>query len=264
MELTELIAHPEQLDRDTLYELRSQVALYPYFQTARLLMLQNLFLLHDPSFDEELRRAAIYITDRRVLFQMIEAAHYRVTPQPTKTAAPTDTETVTEKVAPEDRDDRTIALIDGFLDSIPKDEPAADSSEGKPRRKPTPADASVDYVAYLLESESDDDHAGEVPQLIGQELIDTFINVDKGKIVLGEGEGDGPHADEGAENGAESLDEGCYTETLARIFIKQGRYSKALEIIKRLSLQYPKKNAYFADQIRFLEKLIINSNKKNK
>ena len=265
MELTELIAHPERLDRDTLYELRSLVALYPYFQTARLLMLQNLFLLHDPSFDEELRRAAIYITDRRVMFQMIEAAHYRITPQPVKTAdTPSDTETVTEKTAPEDRENRTIALIDGFLESIPKDEPTADSSEGKPRRKPTPADASVDYVAYLLESESEDDHAGDVPQLIGQDLIDTFINVDKGKIVLGEGEGDGLHTDEVAENGAESLDEGCYTETLARIFIKQGRYSKALEIIQRLSLQYPKKNAYFADQIRFLEKLIINSNKKNK
>jgi len=265
MELTELIAHPERLDCDTLYELRSLVALYPYFQTARLLMLQNLFLLHDPSFDEELRRAAIYITDRRVMFQMIEAAHYRITPQPAKASdTPSDTETVTEKTAPEDRENRTIALIDGFLESIPKDEPAADSSEGKPRRKPTPADASVDYVAYLLESESEDDHAGDVPQLIGQDLIDTFINVDKGKIVLGEGEGDGLHTDEVAENGAESLDEGCYTETLARIFIKQGRYSKALEIIQRLSLQYPKKNAYFADQIRFLEKLIINSNKKNK
>jgi predicted Zn-dependent protease len=62
------------------------------------------------------------------------------------------------------------------------------------------------------------------------------------------------------ENGAE---EGYFTETLARIYIKQGRYSKALEIIRRLSLQYPKKNAYFADQIRFLEKLIIN-NKQNK
>ena len=42
MELTELINHPEQLDRDTLYELRSMLALNPYFQTARLLMLQNL------------------------------------------------------------------------------------------------------------------------------------------------------------------------------------------------------------------------------
>ena len=50
--ITELIQHPERLDRDTLYELRSMCALYPYFQTARLLMLQNLYLLHDPNFDE--------------------------------------------------------------------------------------------------------------------------------------------------------------------------------------------------------------------
>ncbi len=57
--------------------------------------------------------------------------------------------------------------------------------------------------------------------------------------------------------------EECYfTETLARIYIKQGRYEKALEIIKRLNLNIPKKNAYFADQIRFLEKVIINNKNK--
>ena len=74
MELTELINHPERMDRDTLYELRSMLALHPYFQTARLLMLQNLYLLHDPAFDEELRRAAVYITDRKTIFQMIETS----------------------------------------------------------------------------------------------------------------------------------------------------------------------------------------------
>ena len=259
MELVELIDHPERMDRETLYELRSQVALYPYFQSARLLMLQNLFLLHDPSFDEELRRAAIYITDRRVLFQMIEAAHYRLAPQGSTTG-----DTPQQQPTEEERNSRTIALIDGFLDSIPKETAADDNAEPKPRRKPTPADAAVDYVAYLLESESEDDRAKDAPQLIGQELIDTFINVDKGKIVLGDDEGEGPQAEEEAENPDQNLEEGYFTETLARIFIKQGRYSKALEIIQRLSLQYPKKNAYFADQIRFLEKLIINNNKKNK
>ena len=64
------------------------------------------------------------------------------------------------------------------------------------------------------------------------------------------------------ENTSEGVEEEYFTETLARIYIKQGRYSKALEIIQRLSLQVPKKNAYFADQIRFLEKLIINNNNK--
>ena len=37
MEITELINHPEQRNRETLYELRSLLALHPYYQTARLL-----------------------------------------------------------------------------------------------------------------------------------------------------------------------------------------------------------------------------------
>jgi len=255
MEIAELIRHPERLDRDTLYELRSLLALYPYYQTARLLMLQNLFLLHDPSFDEELRRAAIYITDRRVLFQMIEAAHYRIEPQ----TAPQP------KQEPEEKANRTISLIENFLDSIPKDEDTSEkTTKDKPRRKPTPADAAVDYVSYLLETETENDNLETVPQLIGQDLIDTFINSDKKKIVLNEVPEYTPEVDDASKDDDEAPAEGVFTETLARIYIKQGKYSKALEIIRRLSLEYPKKNAYFADQIRFLEKLIINNNKKNK
>ena len=247
--IAELIKHPEYLDRDTLYELRSTLALYPYYQTARLLMLQNLYLLHDPSFDEELRRAAIYITDRRVLFNMIEAGHYRLrTSTVTKVPAATPQESTAS---------RTATLIDNFLDSIPKE----DEGQSRGKRKPTPADAAVDYVAYLLETEGD--KAEEtVPEMKGQNLIDTFINADKGRIVLNEGPLLTPQTEKTDESAAEPTDEEYFTETLARIYIKQGRYSKALEIIQRLSLQFPKKNAYFADQIRFLEKLIINSNKK--
>ena len=48
------------------------------------------------------------------------------------------------------------------------------------------------------------------------------------------------------------------SESLAKIFIKQGRYERAFEIISNLSLNYPEKSVYFADQLRFLEKLIIN------
>ena len=80
MNLKYLIDNPEEMDRETLYNLRTLVALYPYYQTARLLMLQNLYILHDPTFDEELRRAAVYITDRKTLFKMIEAVHSRAKP----------------------------------------------------------------------------------------------------------------------------------------------------------------------------------------
>jgi len=251
MELTELIKHPDLLDRETLYELRSMLALYPYFQTARLLLLQNEYLLHDPTFDEDLRRAAIYITDRRVLFQMVEAGHYKLNTTKHESSAESTLE---------NRSNRTISLIDNFLESIPKE---SNEAEKTSRRKPTPADAAVDYVAYLLESEGEEErkHSDETPLLKGQNLIDSFIANEKGKITLSENPTLTPDIDEVSKEEKEEK-EGYFTETLARIYIKQGRYSKALEIIHRLSLQYPKKNAYFADQIRFLEKLIINNNKK--
>ena len=257
MDVTELIRHPEQMDRETLYELRSMLALYPYFQTARLLLLQNLFLLHDPTFDEELRRAAIYITDRRVLFQMIEAGHYQL-----KTAKQGN-ESRQPSQTTKEPDSRTISLIDNFLESLPKDE--EQTSEKKTRRKPTPADAAVDYVAYLLESgyESDDEQTQEeTPQLKGQSLIDTFINQDKGKIILNDTPTQRPELENEDTETEDNNNEGLYTETMARIYIKQGRFERALEIIQQISLHSPKKNAYFADQIRFLEKLIINNNKK--
>ncbi|MBR3445165.1 MAG: tetratricopeptide repeat protein, partial [Prevotella sp.] len=76
MDITTLIKHPETMSKETLYQLRELTAQYPYYQTARLLMLQNLYLLHDSSFDEELRRAAVYITDRRIIFNLVEASHY--------------------------------------------------------------------------------------------------------------------------------------------------------------------------------------------
>ena len=246
MDLVHLIKHPEQMDKETLYELRSLLALYPYYQTARILMLQNLFLLHDPTFDEELRRASIYITDRKILFQMIEAAHYRL-------------RNLTKEKKPAEKTDhepnRTVNLIDQFLETIPIEKP-------KEKRKPTPADAAVDYVAYLLETESEMEESAEEPVMKGQELIDNFINNDKGKIELKEIPEYLPEIDNETENDGKSEEEGYFTETLARIYIKQGKYSKALEIIKRLNLNYPKKSAYFADQIRFLEKLIINSQNK--
>ncbi|MDE6866890.1 MAG: hypothetical protein K2J23_05795 [Muribaculaceae bacterium] len=52
-----------------------------------------------------------------------------------------------------------------------------------------------------------------------------------------------------------------FSESLARAMIKNGNYVKALEIITDLSLNNPKKSIYFADQIRFLKKLILNQSK---
>ena len=76
--LQQWIQHPETLNRDTLYELRNQLARYPYFQSLRLLYLKNLYILHDINFGAELRKAVLYIADRRKLFHLIEGERFAV------------------------------------------------------------------------------------------------------------------------------------------------------------------------------------------
>ncbi len=249
MDITGLIAQPENMNKETLYALRSFLAIYPYYQPARLLMLQNLYILHDPSFDEELRRSAVYLTDRKVLFQLIEATHYKLKKDEKQ---PIDTKKTNND------DNRTISLIDSFLDTIPEE-----TTPEKPKRKPTPADAARDYVSYLLELENEDNQQEQKEEatMKGQSLIDNFISKEGGRITLQDELEYHPQLDDYTE-GSSLSDEGYFTETLAKIYIKQGQYEKAIEIIKRLYLNYPKKNVYFADQLRFLDKLILNNKHK--
>lgn len=277
------------MNRETLYDLRALLALYPYYQTARLLMLQNLYLLHDPSFDEELRRAAIYISDRKVIFQMVEAAHYQLKSQNSNRH---------EAVEGKPKSDRTSSLIDHFLHSIPTE---AEEREKEPeeKRKPTPADAAVDYVAYLMETETateqeqpsrtialiddfieeggfklhkdkeeeDQEDAPEAPSASDSGIASGNANASD-SADASDGTNASDVADVNANAGAKPADAadadsgGVFTETLARIYIKQGKYERAYQIIDRLYKQHPQKSAFYVDQLRFLEKLMLNEKKK--
>jgi len=46
-----------------------------------------------------------------------------------------------------------------------------------------------------------------------------------------------------------STEDGLASETLADLYIKQGKYDKAIEMYRKLSLRNPQKNAYFARKI---------------
>ena len=228
------ISHPERLNRDTLYELRLLVGKYPYFDTARLLMLKNLYLLHDIEFGKEMRKAAIYLKSRWPIFELM--AGYGTVP--TIEEAPIDIPV-----------DRTMALIDAFLETIPTESFSLEA-EGA---------AAVDYVSTYLKNSNNTSSNDEIPELRGQHLIDNFLAGENERISLDlNAPADNDKAQQAEEENAETS---FFTETLANIYIKQGKYTKALEIIKRLYLEFPNKNRYFADQIRFLE-IIIKHTKK--
>ncbi len=280
VQLQQWIQHPETLNQDSLYELRTLVARYPYFQSVRLLYLKNLYLLHDVSFGAELRKAVLYVVDKRSLFYLIEGENYKLNRNEQSVS-------ILEKDEP--GIDRTLFLIDAFLSKMP--DVQSQSSE---------LDYTMDYTAYLLHDDKADDVVeNKMRPLRGQDLIDGFLNkmnadeknlpteqmnADKSQmdkdvlladvseestsplismpISVNDDQAEGEEEEKSEDCVVEREDDSYFTETLAKIYIKQHRYEKALEIIKKLRLNYPKKNAYFADQIRFLEKLIINAKSK--
>jgi hypothetical protein len=55
--------------------------------------------------------------------------------------------------------------------------------------------------------------------------------------------------------------EALMTETLARIYVEQKNYKKAIQSYKILSLKYPEKSSFFANQIMAVEQLQEQNNK---
>jgi tetratricopeptide (TPR) repeat protein len=239
-----LIKHPENLNRQTLYELRKITAEYPYYQPARILLLKNLFLLHDPTFDDELRRAAIFLTDRKVLFDLVEAAHYGVKEKHKETTSQ----------SPGATGSRMASLIDDFLNNIPDDEEEAGET-----RKPTVVDAKNDYMSYLLSIDAETQK--EESQSL--DIIDEFLNNAGGKLTLKDKPEYIPEVamvKDGSEDDGD-VKEDVLTENMANIYIQQGRYDQALKVLQAVHKKSKKKNPYYKDQERFLQKLIISQQK---
>ena len=72
----------------------------------------------------------------------------------------------------------------------------------------------------------------------------------------------GEHTPESRPAPAKAPETPALTESFAQIMIKNHNYGKALEIIEAMRLNNPEKSIYFADQIRFLRKLIAIESKK--
>ncbi|SRR5574344_789757 len=158
----------------------------------------------------------------------------------------------------QDKTDRTLSLIDSFL----KTHHVGDESKDIEI-------VSSDYMNAYLNSKPDvpDNPTQSVLKSKSEALLDAFLDNSNEKIELTPPKKDDNFSsveeDGESNNSSNRLNEQSFTQTLARIYLKQHKYDKAMEIIRSLYLNFPNKNIYFADQIRFLEKLIkINQNLK--
>ncbi len=126
-----------------------------------------------------------------------------------------------------------------------------------------------DYAQMLAqEEEKSMPHAGDAPEGSPDDLINSFII--KSKAAGGQFPPVVPEPEpEPAPKPASEVkkptptDDSLFSESLARIYIKQGKFSKAHEIISHLNLNFPEKSIYFADQLRFLEKVMAIEERKS-
>ncbi|MDR1746483.1 MAG: hypothetical protein LBR49_04350 [Tannerella sp.] len=238
-----MMAQQDVLSEKNIPDLRQMVDDYPYFHAARMLYLKTLYDTKDLRLKMDLKRMAIHIPDRAKLFFLIENERFVQSFKPTEPDA--------------GKKEGKFELIEDYLKQTDDTGSKSDSATLAYEHP-----ASTNYLNWMKEEPS----SPETPssELRRQELIDSFLeNSDehtKRRFSVAQTDKNEPESaktDTLTESEKFSPGDSYLTETLANIYIKQKRYDKALEIIRKLNLKYPEKSIYFADQIRFLEKLII-------
>lgn len=233
-----LMRGASQYDKKTLESLSKIIEKYPYFQTAHLLYTLNLFHIEDAHFLYDLRKTAIYLNDRRKLFFLVENRFFD-----------SDKIAVLQHEIPQNSES-VFNMIDSFLSE-------KEAMIGKIKETPDSSAASTDYISHYL-SENQEEKTENSKPLRFQDMIERFLEKDEIspiKIELNKPE----KVEETPVPDSKQVDDSdFFSETLAKIYIKQRKYDKALEIIRKIVLFYPEKSSYFADQIQMLEDLIIN------
>jgi hypothetical protein len=294
-----------QVNRQMIGEVYELIDIFPYFQSAHLLLLKSLLNNADVKFEKQLRNSAIHIADREVLYYLLNR-------KPVATVTGKEKVTREEVTNIENGSDNQQTVIESANNSEqliseiekssgvgyevqPEDSLHLHShsilisseaenfeteevmlvmdEESSPDEDKTfymdPGFAIPDY-SDLLELDTDQDKdlvisannntdeqpvgdAGKNKKLLQSELIDKFISANpriepvKDPAKVSSEDISKPFAERKA---------GFVTETLARIYINQGYYSKAVDIYKELSLKFPEKNSYFASQIELIKEYL--------
>ena len=272
-------------------ELEDIIEEYPYFQAARALHLKGLKNLDSYKYNNALKVTAAHTADRDVLFDYItskefiqnniadtiagrgakledqEAVSEEIQPNPNAASMLTEAE---EAALPQNLGDAEQILNPELFESRkPEVGPEKAGEETKETDlqlgKPLPftkkeKHSFTEWLQLTSKGEEPENSQEDVMEELERkkkfELLDKFI-ANNPKIV--------PKENNPKVNIKESTkinQNELMTETLAKVYLEQKKYKKAIQAFKILSLKYPEKSGFFADQIQAVKKLQQEKDKK--
>ncbi|MBW2962401.1 hypothetical protein [Mesonia aestuariivivens] len=265
-----IIAKEEAVTQSQTHQLADLVNEYPYFQAARAIYLKGLKQNHHFSYNAELKKVAAYTTDRRVLFDYITAKHFNQHSISSeikhRSAKNQQTETFDEALEMNILEANQVLDPELFEITTTKEKLKELGREEKlALGKPLEFNKKEEYsfsewlkLTHTKEINREIATSSEEPLNENQskkfDLIDNFIaNNPKISPSKEHKSKEVKLADKGPSNQ-------LMTETLARVYLEQKNYSKAIQAYKILILKNPEKSGLFADQIKEIEKIQENKN----
>jgi len=220
-EFISLVKEPGKVTAHHVNDLKELVERFPYFVPARLFLAKALQLANSIYAESGLTIASLYVPERRWLF-------YYMHPE----------KMVSNKPYHHIRNENSTGNYFDMMNGIERGGGDTKESLKNLAERLKSARAMVIGTPVAIKKESKE---------IIPENQKVEIKFNKGMSVVTED--------------YFSLSEPEITEDNAKKLISERKYRQAIVILKELNLNNPKKSVYFADQIRFLEKVIENSKK---
>ncbi|MFV0247650.1 MAG: hypothetical protein ACK5H1_01635 [Tenacibaculum sp.] len=254
------------LKEEDLSELKSAVKKFPYFQAARALHLKALKNNENFKYNSELKITAAYTTDRKVLFDFICSKKFqsrKIKPE------------IKEKKLSLENNNKQNLKTPAFDKGIEKDIETANKelNLGKPfqfnknevfsfnqwlslsSKKAilrNPKTTKANNKKTDLKTPDQETENTEQKKAKQNLIINRFIE-NSPKITR-------PSKTSTSDFKVQQISQNTQimTETLAKVYLEQKKYDSAIKAYKILSLKYPKKSSFFANQIKHIKTLQNN------
>ena len=205
---------------------------HPHFHLVQPYFLKAIEQLRPEKFDNILSHTAIATYDRQLLYDFLENQKNTITKTNLKE------EQIVGKVKKRKKEKNK---------KEPKTKIVYDLKRNK-NKQVFPKELPFSEWAYYLRHKNNPKKPNGI--LDKFELFDSFF--EKKKILKVTKEDS--NKDDLSQKSLTPTDE-LMTETLAKVFVKQKKFENALQAYQILSLKYPEKNSFFADQIKKIKRL---------